>query len=156
MVDLMRLFGGNFTKVHSFVSNDYWKYDVEDNVYALMRSDEGVVAMLHSSATQWKHKFRLEVDLEDGLLGLSGILSGSQSYGEETLKITPGNSNAASTASESITQFTEDNSWRDEISDFADDILLDRSVSTGSSHDAQETMNLIEQIYAADRNWKSR
>ncbi len=74
MVDLLRLFGGEFTEVHSFVSNDFWGHDVEDNAYAMMRTDDGVVAMLHSSATQWRHRFSLEITLERGMLIMSGIL----------------------------------------------------------------------------------
>lgn len=35
MVDLMRLFAGEFVDVHSFISNSRWGYDVEDNAYAL-------------------------------------------------------------------------------------------------------------------------
>jgi predicted dehydrogenase len=50
MVDLLRLFAGEFTEIYSFISNDFWKHDVEDNAYALMRTSQGVVAMLHSSA----------------------------------------------------------------------------------------------------------
>ena len=57
MVDLMRLFGGEFIDVYSFISNNHWGYDVEDNAYAIMRSSSGVVAMLNSSATQWRHRF---------------------------------------------------------------------------------------------------
>jgi predicted dehydrogenase len=64
MVDLMRLFGGNFSTVHSFISNKHWGYDVEDNAYAIMRSDKGVVGMLNSSATQWRHRFNLDINLE--------------------------------------------------------------------------------------------
>ncbi|MBX9634947.1 MAG: Gfo/Idh/MocA family oxidoreductase, partial [Magnetospirillum sp.] len=48
IVDLMRLFGGDFQDIHSFVSNRFWRHDVEDNAYALMRTKDGVVAMLHS------------------------------------------------------------------------------------------------------------
>ncbi|MDC0233355.1 Gfo/Idh/MocA family oxidoreductase, partial [Pelagibacteraceae bacterium] len=33
LIDLMRYFVGDFNEVKSFVSNDYWKFDVEDNVY---------------------------------------------------------------------------------------------------------------------------
>ena len=33
MVDLMRLFGGDFNDVHSFISNNHWNYDVEDNAF---------------------------------------------------------------------------------------------------------------------------
>jgi len=58
MVDLMRLFAGEFKDVHSFISNNYWGFDVEDNAYALMRTETGVVAMLNSSATQWRHQSR--------------------------------------------------------------------------------------------------
>ena len=43
MVDLMRLFAGEFEEVHSFISNSHWGYDVEDNAYALMRTNDGVV-----------------------------------------------------------------------------------------------------------------
>ena len=49
--DLMRLFGGDFLEVFSFVSNNHWGHDVEDNAYALMKTNKGVIAMLHSSAT---------------------------------------------------------------------------------------------------------
>ena len=88
MVDLMRFLGGNFDDIYSFVDNGFWHHDVEDNAYALMRSKAGVVAFIHSTATQWKHTFNLEITLEKGSLTLAGILSGSKSYGAETLKIT--------------------------------------------------------------------
>ena len=68
MVDLMRLFGGEFNQVHSFISNSHWGYDVEDNAYALMKGKTGVVAMLNSSATQWRHRFNLDINLEKGSL----------------------------------------------------------------------------------------
>ena len=54
MVDLMRLFAGEFIEIHSFIENSHWNYDVEDNAYALMRSRSGAVGMLNSSATQWR------------------------------------------------------------------------------------------------------
>lgn len=67
LVDLMRLFsGGDFEEVHSFISNSYWNYDIEDNAYALMKTKCGVVGMLHSSATQWRHRFHLDITLERG------------------------------------------------------------------------------------------
>ena len=79
MVDLMRLFAGDFVEVQSVISNTYWNFNVEDNAYALMRTAEGVVGMFHSSATQWRHRFHLDINLERGGLILSGILSGSKS-----------------------------------------------------------------------------
>ena len=64
MVDLMRLFAGDFTDVHSFISNRHWGYDVEDNAYCLMKTNDGIVGMLHSSATQWRHRFNLDINLD--------------------------------------------------------------------------------------------
>ena len=46
----------------------------------VLAQDPGVVAMVHSSATQWRHQFRLEITLTDGAIVLGGILSGSKSY----------------------------------------------------------------------------
>ena len=87
MVDLLRLFAGEFKEIYSFISNDFWKHDVEDNAYALMRTVDGKVAMLHSSATQWRHRFQLDISLAKGSIILSGILSGSKSYGSEKIII---------------------------------------------------------------------
>ena len=39
MIDLMRLFCGDFIEVKSFISNDYWNHDVEDNAYALLKTN---------------------------------------------------------------------------------------------------------------------
>ena len=49
----------------SLVLNSYWNHDVEDNAYVLMKNKKNNVnALIHSSATQWNHKFRLEINLE--------------------------------------------------------------------------------------------
>ena len=52
-----------------------------------MQSDEKVTAMIHSSATQWKHKFLLEMCFEEGYINLDGILSGTRSYAPEKLVV---------------------------------------------------------------------
>ena len=73
MVDLMRLFGGEFNDIQSVVTNSHWGYDVEDNAYALMKTPEGVIGVLHS-ATQWRHRFHLDINLEGGSVILGGPL----------------------------------------------------------------------------------
>ena len=64
MADLLRYFSGEFVDVKSFISRRFWKIDVEDNAFALMRSAAGQVAMLHSSSTHWKQRFSLEIFLD--------------------------------------------------------------------------------------------
>lgn len=155
MVDMMRMFAGQFTNVHSFITNDYWGHDVEDNAYALMKTEGGIVASLHSSATQWRHTFRLEIVLEYGLVELTGILSGSKSYGEETISVTK-RFDDLSLKTPVVTRYDEDNSWRDEIDEFARAIVLGEAIVTGSAADALETMKLVESIYCADSTWRQR
>jgi len=156
MVDLMRLFGGEFRDVRSIISNDFWGHDVEDNAYALMRSESGVVAMLHSTATQWRHRFNLEITLEKGALILSGILSGSKSYGAETLTVVWPSDDDMGDPKEQTTRYNADPSWADEIGEFADAVLRNGTVVSGSSNDALETMRLVYRIYCADPEWRQR
>jgi len=156
MVDMMRLFAGDFSEIHSFISNGYWHHEVEDNAYALMRTPGGIVAMLHSSATQWRHRFHLEIALTEGTIILSGILSGSKSYGAETITIAYKSESDAGDPREVTTRYNQDNSWRDEIADFAANIVDDKPVVDGSSAEALKTMQLVYRIYCADPAWRDR
>lgn len=155
MVDLMRLFGGDFNQVHSFISNSHWGYDVEDNAYALMRTSAGVVGMLHSSATQWRHRFHLDINLERGSLVLGGILSGTKSYGAETLTVVYADpDNDCGDPKEMVTRYNRDPSWDEEVSAFADSIINNKPVQSGTSEDALRTMQLVFKIYFADTTWR--
>lgn len=156
MVDMMRLFAGDFTEIHSYVSNRFWKHDVEDNAYALMRTSNGVVAMLHSSATQWRHRFNLDLTLSKGAVVLSGILSSTKSYGAETITVVYAGENDGGDPREQTTRYNEDHSWRNEICDFADAIFNDNPIIYGSSREAMKTLRLVYQIYCADPEWRAR
>ena len=155
MVDLMLLFGGNFNEVHSFVSNNHWGHNVEDNAYALMRTPEGVVGILNSSATQWRHRFHLDINLEKGSLILGGILSGTKSYGAETLTtVWADPENDRGDPKEQLIRYNQDFSWDKEISAFAKCILDDSPVQSGCSEEALRTMRLVFKIYYADPAWR--
>lgn len=155
MVDMMRLFAGEFTEVHSFVSNAHWGHDIEDNAYALMRTRDGVVAMLHSSATQWRHRFHLDITLAKGAISLSGILSGSKSYGAETINVAYANEDDSGDPREVTIRYNHDPSWQDEIAEFADCVVNDTPVTSGSSADALKSMHLVYRIYCADPAWQA-
>jgi predicted dehydrogenase len=157
MVDLMRLFAGEFNQVQSLISNSHWGYDVEDNAYALMLTADGVVGMLNSSATQWRHRFYLEINLERGSVILGGILTDSKSYGAETLTVAyvdhdTGNGDPK----EQVTRYNRDPSWEMEINQFVDCILRGTPIEHGTSKDAFNTMKLVTQIYYADPIWRNQ
>ena len=157
MGDLMRLFGGEFTNVYSFISNSFWMHDVEDNAYALMRTDDGTVAMLHSSATQWRHTFSLEVNLEKGSINLGGILTGSKSYGSETMTVAVSDpDNDHGDPEEITTHYNKDPSWEREISVFSDAIKNNKKIKNGGSLDALKTMELVYKIYTSDKDWNKK
>ena len=154
MLDMIRTISGSFNEVFSVISNDYWRHDVEDNAYALMKTKTGVVATIHSSATQWRHTFRLEIGLTDGLIVLRGILSGSQSYGDEEIIIYEKTSNDV--LEKRTFEYTQDNSWRDEIDEFYSAVTQDKKIVIGSVEEALATMKLVYQIYSADQNWAAK
>lgn len=153
MVDLMRLIAGDFNEIYSFVSNDYWHHDVEDNAYALMRTENGVVAMLHSSATQWRHRFQLDITLTKGSIVLSGILSSTKSYAPETITVVYAGENDGGDPKEQMTRYNEDYSMRDEVFSFAEAVFSDKPIESASASEAMKTMQLVYGIYLADKDW---
>lgn len=152
MLDLIRYFSNqNFIHINSFVTNSYWKIEAEDNAFAIMQSDEKITAMLHSSATQWKHKFLLEMCFEEGYINLDGILSGTRSYAPEKLIIGRREFEditfAMGKPKETTIWFENDDSWKLEIDEFVNAILNNSTIKNGTSEDAFETLRLVERIY---------
>ena len=157
MLDLMRYFAGDFTSVHSFISNSFWNFDVEDNAYVMMKSDTGIVAQLMSSATQWQHTFNLNITLEKGSLVLGGLRTSSKSYGEETLRIISSDAEKLNTKPQvEERSYDEDISWDEEIKCFAGVLLNSDNIENGSIDEALKIMELIETIYKADPEWKAK
>ena len=151
MIDLFLHLGGDFDTVHASVSNLYWNLNVEDNVFAtLENSVTGLAASLHSTMTQWRHLFSLEVFLEKGYLILNGLKTSSNSYGNEILTITKNRSIAPAATwedEEDITYHT-DESWRSEAVEFFSAIQSNRAVAIGYSADALNLMKIIDKIYS--------
>ena len=153
LLDLITKFGGKFEKFKSFISNSYWGYDVEDNAFAIMKNEKkNIIASIHSTATQWEHKFSLEITLEKALIVLSGILSGTKSYGKEKITIIP-NSTFSKINKKKIYQFYKDLSWKLEIDEFAKIINYNLDVKTGSYQEALNVMRMIDKIYLSDVEW---
>lgn len=159
MLDLFRLFCGEFEEVRSFVGTFCWPIDVEDNAFVLLRNAEGQVAFLHSSSTHWKHTFLLEICLTGGYLTISGFETGSRSYGREILVVArrqfEDEAFALGNPREEITYFAGDPSWQLEVDEFVSCIRTDTPVKVGSSEDARKVMELVYRIYAADPVWQA-
>ncbi len=153
MLDLFLYMAGEFDDVQAYVSNLYWELDIEDNVFAMMRnSATGVVASLHSTMTQWRHLFSLEIFCERGYCVLNGLKTSSQSYGEEILSIARNRTTApaARWEDEERIHYTTNVSWRSEINQFLDGVQRGAPIRIGNSADARVLMDLVDRIYASD------
>ena len=152
MIDLIRYFvDENIECINSYIFKSFWDIESEDNAFLLFKSNSGVIANMHSSATQWKHKFLLELSFENGYLNLDGILSPTRSYAPETLIIGRREFEDVTFAmgkpKEEIIYFENDNSWNFEVEDFFETINKDLKVKNGSSYDAYELMKIIDGVY---------
>jgi 1,5-anhydro-D-fructose reductase (1,5-anhydro-D-mannitol-forming) len=150
MLDLFLHLAGDFDRVKAELSNSFWNLEVEDNAFVLLRNTKtGVDASLHSTMTQWRHLFSLEVFLEKGYMVLNGLLTSSKSYGEEILTLAKNKSMvpAVSWEDEETTEYTVDNSWRYEIEHFFGAILNNTQIEIGNSNDALKLMTMIDRIY---------
>jgi predicted dehydrogenase len=151
MLDLFRLYCGDFTEVKCFLNNSHWNFDVEDNAYVILGNDKKQNAFFHSSATLWKHTFEINILLKNGYLRVEGLLSKSGSYGREKLTIGKKQFEDEATAvgnpAEEIMYFDRDLSWDLEVEALVSCINEDKEVTMSSSQDALRVMEIIERAY---------
>lgn len=152
MLDLFRFFSKKeFKCVHSILTNSFWDVECEDNAFLTLKSSTGVIATLHSSATQWRHKFLLEIAMEKGYLNLDGILSETRSYAPETLiqgyREFEDVTFAMGKPKQTVTYFDYDKSWDFELQEFINAINGDSLIINGTSKDALEIMKITDHVY---------
>jgi 1,5-anhydro-D-fructose reductase (1,5-anhydro-D-mannitol-forming) len=152
MLDLFLHFAGDFDEIHSLVSNLFWETPgLEDNVFAIMRNREsGVCASLHSTMTQWRYLFSLEVFLERGALVLNGLKTSSGVYGDEDLAIKHNDLERARGQFESEEHiiYHTDTSWVTEVDQFFISINDGGPIKLGNSLDALRLMQAMDRIYS--------
>lgn len=150
MLDLFTYFCGDFPQVKAFTGNDHWQFPVEDNAFVILKNDKHQ-AILHSSATLWKHRFQIEIGMDQGYIMVQGLLSKTGSYGRETLIIGrrqfEDEAEAVGNPSEEIIYFDKDQSWEMEISNLVQCIKNNEAVKDCSSAEALRVMRIIDQAY---------
>ena len=150
MLDIFLYLAGDFDKIQAAVSNLYWDLDIEDNVFAVLQNSKNkIAASLHSTMTQWRNLFSLEVFFEKGYVVLNGLNTSSKSYGEEILNIAKNRSlaPAAIWEEEETIHFKINNSWEKEIIEFNKSIIKNTKPIIGNSLEALQLMKVIDEIY---------
>lgn len=150
-VDLARWFLGEFSQVTAFVETLFWGIaPLEDNAFALYRTADGAVASIHSSLTQWRNLFSLELYGRDGYVLAEGLGS---SYGTERAVL--GRRDFEAPFGEGVIEFRgEDRSWREEWREFASAVREGRQ-PLGSGRDGLEAMRLVCAAYEAARQGRA-
>jgi predicted dehydrogenase len=142
LIDLARWFLGDFADVQGAAPTLFWNMPVEDNAFFLLQTANGQIAFLHASWTEWKNLFSFEYSGRNGKLEISGL---GGSYGVERLahyQMLP----AMGPPDTTIYEYpAADDSWEAEMSEFADDIRLQRAPSPGIA-DAQAALRIAEQV----------
>lgn len=159
MLDLYRYFTGEeFECLSSHLTTSFWDIECEDNAFLTLKTKNNIFATLHSSATQWRHKFLIEMSFEEGYLNLDGILSPTRSYVPETLVFGAREFEDVTFAmgkpKESTTFYEYDKSWDLELVEFISAIKGESEIINGTSQDAYEIMKLIDISYQMAGNPK--
>lgn len=152
MLDLLRFFVGDFTEISGFTDNLVWKESAgEDTAFATLKTQDGRVATLHSSALQWKHKFDIDIICTEGYIALNGLITSTNSYGEEKItyykKDLEQKSGKLGNPTEYTMCFDEDFSWDYEMEEFYNAVNGTDVIHNGTAEDAVAVMRLIDRVY---------
>jgi 1,5-anhydro-D-fructose reductase (1,5-anhydro-D-mannitol-forming) len=148
MVDLMSYLTGGFNGAQAVLSSNTLNITgIEDNGFiTLYSTDTKVSASVHTTITQWRYLFSLEIFLEFGSLVLNGLRTNSGRYGDEILTIKP-NFKAPDSLTEQQISYSDNLSWGEEVGAFFAAIKNDSPYEYAKLEDAMQTTRIIDLIY---------
>ncbi len=145
LLDLSLWLLGSFDSAVAHTQTAFWDMPVEDNAFALLRTDTGQVASLQVSWTQWRNLFSFEVCGKDGYALAEGL---GGSYGPERLTIGRRRPEGGVPQEQIRTFDGLDDSWDLEWQAFVQ--AAEGGVSPGADGAAGlATMEWIQRIYAS-------
>jgi predicted dehydrogenase len=145
LVDLFAWFLGKIRCVTGFTSTTRWPIrPLEDNGFALLQTQDGVIASVHSSLTQWTNLFEFEVYGAEGSLAVRGL---GASYGVEELVVSRYEPTAPF-SHKTIEYRGGDVSWKAEWEEFTRAIDEKRQ-PLGNGEDGLVAMQIVNAVYSA-------
>lgn len=148
VIDLVRWFTGDLNQIYGVTETKFWKSDLEDNAFAILKN-RTVTVSFHVSTTNWKNIFSFEIFGEKGFLTIDGL---GRSYGLETLtfgkrKIQFGVPDVE------VFEFPLDTSWQNEWASFVSAIQGTKS-DIADGLDGYEANRIVEAVYRSSRTGK--
>ena len=146
-IDLIRWFMGEIKTVSAMTSTHYFKNQpMEDDGFAIFRTQSGGTASLHTSSVQWKNLFSFEVTGAEGYITVDGL---GGTYGLETLSI--GRRDFAAPFQDLVIQYRgSDASWRNEWQEFRN-AVIGAYQPMGNGVDGLRAMEVALSAYQAEK-----
>jgi predicted dehydrogenase len=144
VIDLLHWWAGEPTEVYALLQTAVWPLgDLEDNGFSLLRFRQNVVGTFHTSWTQWKNLFSLEVFGERGALLVEGL---GRSYGTEML-VRHLRRAEGGPPETTVWEFPQDDpSWELEWEDFLGAVMDGRPMR-GSADEGVSVMRTLDALY---------
>lgn len=73
LIDLARWFLGDIADAKGIIENAFWKSEVEDNAFVLLKHSSGAISSLHASWSQWMPTYLLEIEGTEGYVRIEGL-----------------------------------------------------------------------------------
>ncbi len=151
LADLCRWFGGEYETAYGAVDTKFWKTNVDDNAFAILRSKK-VTAAFHVSTTNWGNIFSFEVFGDKGAITIEGL---GRRYGEETLRVGVRKEPFNGLETEMNTYPRDvDESWDEEWKNFMS-ALLKKGKMIGDARDGYEANKIIDALYTSSKTGKA-
>ena len=147
LIDLARVFAGDFTRVQGFAKTYYWDMPVDDNAFMLLTTASERTAFLHVSCTEWKNLFSFEIYGRNAKIHVEGL---GGSYGTERVTLYRMLPEMGPPETTSWEYPRPDDSWALELDEFLEDIEQHRQPAAGLN-DARAALAVVEAIYEESR-----
>jgi len=149
LIDLARWFLDDVAEACGFNEKAFWKSDVEDNAFVLLKTKDGKVASLHASWSEWKPTYRLELYGTAGYIRIEGL---GKKYGGTEKVFVGRRTEIYGAGPEEVIDCdpNADNSLRDEFGEFLAAVREKREPSPGA-HDGLAALKIVEEIYSHEK-----
>lgn len=143
LIDLVNFFVGGMEEVLGYTGRLFWKSDLEDSSFFIMKNKKNQMAQLSATCVEWKNIFSFEIMLQAAKVQIDGL---GRSYGTEKLTLYKMKPEMGPPDIEEMVFDGEDLSWSRENEVFFNRISSG-SISDDSIQNAEYVLRIINKLY---------
>lgn len=143
LIDLSRMFLGEFSEASGYTPTYFWDMPVDDNAFMLLKTASGQAAWLHATWTEWKNCFSFEIYARHAKIQIEGL---GGSYGPEKLIHYQMKPELGPPDSKTYEFPAEDQSWALEFQEWQQAIAEGRRPH-GDITDCLAALGVVDRIY---------